>query len=164
VRARRFYYRVISHPDISPDVGHSRIVSRSPPVEHRGGQIFVRSGACSFNTQRPRRLESRLHAGSARGRLDRSLKMEPEAIVFVIGQQDAPSCCGGENLWPHHFLTELVRQKAPGGLGFDGRHPLVGTRQRIWLELHQTSTFSRRFFLKRSPCIAFSTSLTRTGI
>jgi len=91
-------------------------------------------------------------------------KIEPEEIVFVIDQQDAPSRCGGENLWSHHFLVEIVREKAPGGLGFDERHLLVDARKRVWLELHQLATFSRRFFLKRSPCSAFSTSLTRTGI
>ena len=91
-------------------------------------------------------------------------KIEPEEIVFVIGQQDAPSCCGGENLWSHHFLAEIVRGKAPGGLGFDERHLFLGARKRTWLELHQPAAFSRRFFLKRPPCSAFSTSLTRTGI
>jgi hypothetical protein len=90
--------------------------------------------------------------------------LEPEEIVFVIGQQNAPSRCSGENLWSHHFLAEIVREKAPGGLSFDERHLLVDARKRVWLEIHQVATFSRRFFLKRSPCIAFSTSLTRAGI
>src|SRR5438132_1602188 len=91
-------------------------------------------------------------------------KIEPEEIVFVIGQQDTASRRGGENLWSHHFLAEIVREKAPSGLSFDERHLLVDTREGVWLELHQLATFSRRFFLKRSPCIAFSTSLSRTGI
>ena len=62
--------------------------------------------------------------------------------MFVIGQQDAPSCCGAENLWPHHFLAEIVREKARGGLSFDERHLLVDPRKGVWLELHQLPTFS----------------------
>jgi hypothetical protein len=40
--------------------------------------------------------------------------------VFGISQQDAPSRCGCEGLWSHHFLAAVVRQKVPDGLGFDG--------------------------------------------
>jgi hypothetical protein len=91
-------------------------------------------------------------------------EIEPKEIVFIIGQQDAARCCGGENLWSYHFLAEIVREKAPSRLSFDERHPLVDTRKRVRLEIHQLAMFSRRLFLKRPPCIAFSTSLIRTGI
>lgn len=91
-------------------------------------------------------------------------KIESEEIVFVVDQQDAPRRCGGENLWSHHFLPEIVREKASGGLSFDARHLLVHSRKCICLQLHHLDTYSRRFFLKRSPYMALSTNLTRTGI
>jgi hypothetical protein len=128
----------------------------------RGGDVFV-GGPCEVTSDyvawQVRITQDPLEVGYIARK-----EIEPEEIVFVIGQQDAPSRCGGENLWSHHFLAEIVREKAPGGLSFDERHLLVGPRERVWLELHRLATFSRRFFLKRSPCIAFSTSLIRTGI
>ena len=78
-------------------------------------------------------------------------KIEPEEIVFVIRQQDAPIRCGSKNLWSHHFLAEIVREKSSSRLGFDERHLIVGARKSVWLELHQATAFSPRFFLKRSP-------------
>jgi hypothetical protein len=89
------------------------------------------------------------------------------SVWLIQGEPGASAAlmrCSGENLWSHHFLAEIVGEKNPRGLGFDERHLLVDTRNRVWLELHQLAMFSRRFFLKRSPCIVFSTSLTRTGI
>lgn len=51
--------------------------------------------------------------------------------MFVIRQQNGASRRGGENLWSHHFLAEIVREKAPAGLSFDERHLLVNTREGV---------------------------------